>query len=228
VNSTARAADALAADYAFAGATRSLRCSFGHHMESRSMKPIRSFAPAVALASLISTASFTAHAADVPLGSTALERHIITHVLAVDAANYQVTVEGPDKSQVPIQLTDQAKALHNLKVGDKVDIYVIRSVAYTLDTDVNSDRGVSTKSAITRADKDNPNPGGEAFRQVKVTSKITHIDLKKHEVTLLPPEGKVKVVKVEDPELQARMKNLKVGQTVDATYTEVLEIKTSR
>ncbi|OPK09311.1 hypothetical protein [Pseudomonas sp. VI4.1] len=192
------------------------------------MKPIRSFAPAVALASLISTASFTAHAADVPLGSTALERHIITHVLAVDAANYQVTVEGPDKSQVPIQLTDQAKALHNLKVGDKVDIYVIRSVAYTLDTDVNSDRGVSTKSAITRADKDYPNPGGEAFRQVKVTSKITDIDLKKHEVTLLPPEGKVKVVKVEDPELQARMKNLKVGQTVDATYTEVLEIKTSR
>ena len=68
-------------------------------MESRSMKPIRSFAPAVALASLISTASFTAHAADVPLGSTALERHIITHVMVVDAANYQVTVEGPDKSQ---------------------------------------------------------------------------------------------------------------------------------
>lgn len=192
------------------------------------MKPIRSFAHAVALASLMSTASFAAHAADVPLGSAALESHITTHVLAVDAANYQVTVEGPDKSQVPIQLTDKAKALHNLKVGDKVDIDVTRSVAYTLDTDVNGDRGVSTKSAITRAGKDNPNPGGEAFRQVKVTSKITHIDLKKHEVTLLPPEGKVKVVKVEDPELQARMKNLKVGQTVDAVYTEVLQIKTSR
>ncbi|VVN88784.1 hypothetical protein [Pseudomonas fluorescens] len=192
------------------------------------MKPIRSFAHAVALVSLMSTASFAAHAADVPLGSAALESHIMTHVLAVDAANYQVTVEGPDKSQVPIQLSDKAKALHNLKVGDKVDIYVTRSVAYTLDTDVNSDRGVSTKSAITRANKDNPNPGGEAFRQVKVTSKITHIDLKTHEVTLLPPEGKVKVVKVEDPELQARMKNLKVGQTVDAIYTEVLDIKTSR
>ena len=174
------------------------------------MKPIRSFAPAVALASLISTASLTAHAADVPLGSTALERKI-TQLLAVDAANYQVTVEGPDKSQVPSShRPGQGPA--QPKVGDKVDIYVIRSVAYTLDTDVNSDRGVSTKSAITRADKDNPNPGGEAFRQVKVTSKITHIDLKKHEVTLLPPEGKVKVVKVEDPELQARMKNLKVGQ----------------
>ena len=206
----------------------SLRCPVSHHMENRPMKPIRSLAHAVALASLMSTFSFAAHAADVPLGSTALEGHIITHVLAVDAANYQVTVEGSDKNPVPIQLTDKAKALHNLKVGDKVDIHVARSIAYVLDTDVDSARGVSTKSGITRADKDNPNPGGEAFRQVKVTSKITHIDLKKHEVTLLPPEGKVKVVKVEDPELQARMKNLKVGQTVDAIYTEVLKIKTSR
>ena len=79
-----------------------------------------------------------------------------------------------------------------------------------------------------RATKDNPNPGGEAYRQVKVTSKITAINLKAHEVTLLPPEGKVKVVKVEDPDLQARMKNLKVGQTVDAIYTEVLTVTTSR
>jgi subtilisin-like proprotein convertase family protein len=79
-----------------------------------------------------------------------------------------------------------------------------------------------------RADKDDPNPGGEAVRQVKVTSKITHIDLKKHEVTLLPPEGKVKVLKVEDPTLQARMKKLQVGQTVNAIYTEVMTIKTSR
>jgi subtilisin-like proprotein convertase family protein len=79
-----------------------------------------------------------------------------------------------------------------------------------------------------RANKDNPNPGGEAVRQVKVTSKITHIDLKKHEVTLLPPEGKVKVLRVEDPKLQARMKKLQVGQTVNAIYTEVMKVKTSR
>lgn len=192
------------------------------------MKPIRSLAQAIALASIMSTASFTAHAADIPLGSTALEAHIVTHVLAVDAANFQVTVEGSDKNPVTLQLTDKAKALHNLKVGDKVDIHVTRSIAYVLDTDVDSDRGVSTKTGMTPPNKDNPNPGGEAFRQVKVTSKITHIDLKKHEVTLLPPEGKVTVVKVEDPDLQARMKNLKVGQTVDAVFTEVLKIKTSR
>ena len=61
-----------------------------------------------------------------------------------------------------------------------------------------------------------------------MTSQIKKIDLKNHEVSLLPPEGKLQVVKVEDPELQARMKNLKVDQTVDAIYTEVLRVETSR
>ncbi|MBB3239977.1 hypothetical protein FHW68_001468 [Pseudomonas sp. Tn43] len=188
------------------------------------MKPIR----AIALASLLSTAGLTTHAADIPLGSNAMEGHIVSRVLAVDPANYQVTIEGHDKNPVPIQLTDQAKNLHNLKVGDVVDIHVIRSVAYKLDTDVGGASGITDESMSIRATKDNPNPGGEAVRQVKVTSKITHIDFKKHEVTLLPPEGEATVLKVEDPKLQERMKKLQVGQTIDAIYTEVLKVKTSR
>ncbi|MCW8277740.1 hypothetical protein IMF27_20815 [Pseudomonas sp. PCH199] len=192
------------------------------------MKPIRSLAYVVALASIMSTAGLTASAAEVPLGSHAMEGHLISRVLAVDPANYQVTIEGPDKSPVQLQLTDKAKALHNLKVGDNVDIQVIRSVAYVLDTNVDKEPGVSNESRTIRATKDNPNPGGEAFRRVKVTSKITHIDLKKHEVTLLPPEGKVTVLKVENPDLQVRMKKLQVGQTINVIYTEVLKVKTSR
>lgn len=192
------------------------------------MTPIRSLAQRVTLATLLGTASLAAHAAELPLAGVALEDHITTKVLAVDAANYQVTVEGPDQSQIPIQLSDKAKSLPNLKVGDQVDVYVNRSVAYVLDTSEGGAPKVSEEAGTVRATKDNPNPGGEAFRQVKVTSKITAINLKDHEVTLLPPEGKVKVVKVEDAGLQARMKNLKVGQTVDAIYTEVLTIKTSR
>lgn len=167
-------------------------------------------------------------AAEIPIAGSALEGQFVTQVLSVDPGNFQVTVEGVDKSPVVIQLTDKAKALHNLKVGDKVEIHAIRSIAYVLDTEVGGAPGISEESMTVRATKDNPNPGGEGIRRVKVTSKITHIDLKKHEVTLMPPEGQVRVVKVEDPELQARMPKLKVGQTVDAIFTEVLEVKTSR
>lgn len=192
------------------------------------MKPISSLARAVALASLVFAGSFTAQAADVPIGSEALESHVTTKVQAIDLASRQVTVEGANGKPVTFQLTEKAKALPNLKVGDTVDIYVTRAVAYVLNTDVGGAPKVSDESGSIRATKDNPNPGGEAFRQVKVTSQIKKIDLKKHEVSLLPPEGKLQVVTVENPNLQARMKNLKVGQTVDAIYTEVLRVETSR
>ncbi|MCG8291831.1 hypothetical protein [Pseudomonas entomophila] len=192
------------------------------------MKSTRSLARAIALASLMSATSFTAQAAELPIASEALESHVTTQVTAIDLANRQVTVKGPHEKDVTFQLTEKAKALPNLKVGDQVDIYVTRAIAYVLDTKVGGAPKASEESGTIRATKDNPNPGGEAFRQVRVTSKIEKIDLKTHEVTLLPPEGKVQVVKVEKPELQARMENLKVGQTVDAIYTEVLRVETSR
>jgi len=193
------------------------------------MNPIRSLARAVALATLASAASFAVQAADIPIGSEALESHVTTQVTAIDLANRQVTVKGPDdKKDVTLQLTEKAKALPNLKVGDQVDIYVTRAVAYVLNTDVGGAPKASDESGTIRATAENPNPGGEAFRQVRVTSQIKKIDLNTHEVSLLPPEGKLQVVKVENPDLQARMKNLKVGQTVDAIYTEVLRVETSR
>ncbi|HYQ55156.1 MAG TPA: hypothetical protein VES70_32510 [Pseudomonas sp.] len=192
------------------------------------MNSLSTLARAVALASLVATASFTVQAADIPIASEALESHIKTEVTAIDQATRQVTVKGADDKPVTFQLTEKAKALPNLKVGDKVDIYVTRAVAYVLNTEVGGAPKASAESGTIRATQANPNPGGEAFRQVKVTSKIEAIDLKKHEVTLMPPEGKVQVVKVENPDLQARMKNLKKGQTVDAIYTEVLRVETSR
>ncbi|MGM3217016.1 hypothetical protein ACSQ5K_18225 [Pseudomonas sp. PhalM4] len=193
------------------------------------MNPIRSFARAVALATLVSATSLTAHAADIPIASEALESHVTTQVTAIDLANRQVTVKGPDnRKDVTFQLTEKAKALPNLKVGDQVDIFVTRAVAYVLNTDVGGAPKASEESGTIGATAQNPNPGGEAFRQVRVTSQIKKIDLAKHEVSLLPPEGKLQVVKVENPDLQARMKNLKVGQTVDAIYTEVLRVETSR
>ena len=190
------------------------------------MKPLRTFTHAIALASLLSAASFTVQAEDILINGIASENIVDTKVLAVDVDKRLVTVAGPDDSQVPIQLSENAKDLHNLKVGDLVNIKVNRSVATVLDTTVGGEPGVSKEAGVIRATKDNPNPGGEAFRQVKVTSKITKIDLKTNEVTLLPPDGPQKVVKVEDPQLQERMKNLKVGQTVDMVFTDLLKITT--
>ncbi|MNH20883.1 hypothetical protein D3C79_806700 [compost metagenome] len=191
------------------------------------MKSLRSVVRAAALVSLVTHVSFSAHAAEVALNSEASNEYFETKVLAVDPANYQVTIEGLDKRPVPLQLTDQAKALRNLKVGDKVDINVTRSIDYVLDTNVGGTPGVTNDAWINRAADDSA-PGGEVYRTARVTSKITHVDRLKNEVTLLRPDGKEQVVIVKDPKVQAHLTDLEPGQTVDAIYTEVLKVETSR
>ena len=100
------------------------------------MNPICTLARAVALATLMSAATFTVQASEIPIGSEALESHVKTQVTAIDLANRQVTVKGPNDKDVTLQLTEKAKALPNLKVGDNVDIYVTRAVAYVLNSEV--------------------------------------------------------------------------------------------
>lgn len=191
------------------------------------MKPIRSLIPAFIFMSLVTTASVAAPANDLPLSSEASSERFATKVLAVDPANHQVTIEGLDKRPVTIQLTDKAKALRNLKVGDKVEIRVTRSIDYILDNKVGGEPNVSNDAWVNRAAPDSL-PGGEAYRTVKITSKITGIDATKHQVNLLSPDGKDYVVTITDPKIQAHIKDFQVGQTVDAIHTEVLKVETSR
>ncbi|UZE09717.1 hypothetical protein [Pseudomonas sp. B21-053] len=184
-------------------------------------------AQAITLATLLSAASLSAIAADIPLSAAVEADQVTTKVLAVDAAKHQVVLEGAGGRQVHVQLSDKAKDLGNLKVGDKVNVEVTHSVAAYLDTDVDKGLPGSTeRTGDIRATKDNPNPGGEAFRQVQVQLKITKIDTKKNQVTFENPAGQSKTVDVLRPEVQEKLKDLKVGQSVVVTYTDILKVTT--
>lgn len=197
-------------------------------MEVHSMNVLRPLRQAIALATLLSAGALTAHAADIPLSKSLEADEVTTKVLEVDAANHQVVLEGAEGRKVHVQLSDQAKDLGNLKVGDQVKVLVTHSVAAVLDTDIDKSAPDATeKTGVLRATADNSNPGGAAFRQVQVQLKITHIDLAKNQVTLENPAGQSKVLTVEKPEIRAGLKDLKVGQSVLVTYTDTLEISTA-
>ncbi|MCY1175942.1 hypothetical protein D9M73_162000 [compost metagenome] len=180
---------------------------------------------AITLATLLSVASFGAVAAELPLSEVVVVDQVTTKVVSVDTANHSVVLKGPQGNEFPVQLTDKAKNLDNLKAGDTVEIRVTSAVAAFLDTDV--DKGLPGTAEATgemRTAPGSPNPGGEAYRQVKVQLKITSIDLKKNQVTFENPEGKSKTVDVKRPEVQAKLKDLKVGQSVNVVYTDVLTV----
>lgn len=190
------------------------------------MKPLHKLTRAIALSTLLMAGS-SAYAADIPLSGTVEADELVTKVLAVDAAKHQVVLEGAEGRQVHVQLGDQARDLGNLKVGDAVNVRVTHAVVAVLDTDV--EKGLpdsSERTGVIRATQDNPNPGGESYRQVQVQLKITDIDLKKNQLTFQGPAGNKKVLNVEKPEVQARLKDLKIGQSVVVTYTDVLQVTT--
>jgi len=186
---------------------------------------LHALAKAITLATVLSATSFGAMAADIPLSATVEADQVTTKVLAVDAANHQVVLEGAEGRQVHVQLSDKAENLANLKVGDLVKVEVQRSVAAYLDTDVDKGLpGTVERSGELRNAPGTENPGGEAYRQIQVQLKITKIDLKQNQVTLENPAGQSKVLDVKKPEIQAKLKDLKVGQSVVVTYTDVLKV----
>jgi hypothetical protein len=186
---------------------------------------LHALAKAITLATVLSATSFVAMAADIPLSATIEADQVTTKVLAVDAANHQVVLEGAEGRQVHVQLSDKAKNLANLKVGDLVKVEVQRSVAAYLDTDVDKGLpGTVERSGELRKAPGSENPGGEAYRQIQVQLKITKIDLKNNQVTLENPQGQSKTLDVKKPEIQAKLKDLKVGQSVVVTYTDVLKV----
>lgn len=186
---------------------------------------LHALAKAITLATVLSATSFGAFAADIPLSATIEADQVTTKVVSVDPANHQVVLEGAEGRQVHVQLTDKAKNLANLKVGDLVKVEVQRSVAAYLDTDVDKGLpGTTERTGELRKAPGTDNPGGEAFRQVQVQLKITKIDLKTHQVTLENPSGQSKTLDVKKPEIQAKLKDLKVGQSVIVTYTDILKV----
>ncbi|POA26042.1 MULTISPECIES: hypothetical protein [unclassified Pseudomonas] len=186
---------------------------------------LHALAKAITLATVLSATSFGVMAADIPLSATVEADQVTTKVLAVDAANHQVVLEGAEGRQVHVQLSDKAKNLANLQVGDLVKVEVQRSVAAYLDTDVDKGLpGTVERSGELRKAPGSENPGGEAYRQIQVQLKITKIDLKNNQVTLENPQGQSKILDVKKPEIQAKLKDLKVGQSVVVTYTDVLKV----
>ncbi|MDN6858774.1 hypothetical protein QO207_19450 [Pseudomonas sp. CAN2814] len=169
-----------------------------------------------------------AMAADIKLGSAVEADEVVTKVVSVDAKDHRLVVEDASGKHITVQVTDAAQDLGNLKSGDYIAALVIHSVAFDLDTKVESRApGGIEAEGVELATPNNPHPGGDAFRMARVQLKIVGINVKKHELTFEGPDGTTKVVSVDDPKLRSKMSALKVGQMLNVTYEDTLQIVTA-
>jgi ribosomal protein S17 len=132
----------------------------------------------------------------------------------------KVTLKDENGAEYSFIAEPSVKNLAQLKPGDVVTSTYTESVAYVVKNDggapsMSASQGMTTAPAGEK-------PGAVATSKTTVTVVVTAIDAKAASVTFKGPQGNTHTVKVQDPE---KLEGVKVGDTVDVTYTEALSIK---
>jgi len=147
------------------------------------------------------------------------ERQIVATVEEVDAAKRHVTLKGPNGHVVPLTVGPEVRNLDQVKVGDKVRVRYAEALSLTLKKDGKEVPSAKSASEMMRAPV-GATPGGAVGEQVTVIADVIAVDTKTHQVTLKGPNRTVDMY-VEDP---AQLKLIKVGDQVEAVYTQAVAV----
>ena len=147
------------------------------------------------------------------------EHQIVATVEEVDAAKGHVTLKGPKGNLVPLTVGPEVRNLAQVKVGDKVRVRYAEALSLTLKKDGKEVPSAKGASEMMRAPAGGT-PAGAVGEQVTVIADVVAVDAKTHQVTLKGPNRTVDLY-VEDP---AQLKLIKVGDQVEAVYTQAVAV----
>jgi Cu/Ag efflux protein CusF len=140
-------------------------------------------------------------------------------ITAIDPATRAVTIKGPQGHDATITAGPEVKNFAQMKVGDQVNVEYVE--ALTLELKKGGKAIVArTEQAGMGTAKPGERPAGMVGRQVTITADVIAVDAATQMVTLKGPRQTVDL-EVRDPE---QFKLIKVGDQVEANYTEALAI----
>ena len=147
--------------------------------------------------------------------STTTTVHATVVVTSIDKANRKLTFKKSNGEKETIAVAPDVKAFDHLKVGDKIDVDYMESVALQM-----LPPGTKPSASERTARGGDMGMHGGA-REVTASAEIISVDAAANKVTFKGPRG-VRTVEVQDPALQSKLPSLKPGQVVQLTYTEAM------
>ena len=139
---------------------------------------------------------------------------------AIDKTARLVTLKGRDGEAETIKCGPEVKRFDELKVGDTVTFRYYESIAYAIRKPGQpSGLPAQTGPSVTRGQ--GPRPGGTIAQQETATVVVKAIDEKVPSITVLTEDKRTVSFKVED---KKNLKDVKVGDKVEVTYTEAVMI----
>ncbi len=177
-------------------------------------------APSIALAEKPGASAVMVEAKSPTGAGVAQAVEIQATVTAIDKAKRTVTVKGPQGKIRTLKVGPEARNFDQVKVGDMITLTYAEAVTLSLEKAEGAKPGITVSDEVKRA-APGAKPGGVVSSQTTIVGTVTAIDAATRLVTVRGPGGNEVDIKVEDP---AKLKNVKTGDLVKATYTEALAI----
>ncbi len=140
-------------------------------------------------------------------------------VVAIDSTTRIVTLKGANGKIVDVTVPPEAKKFDDIRVGDTVTVEYARALTLELKP-AGSVRSSSSQAASAPAPA-GAVAGGAVAKQVVIMANVTAVNTKEGYVTLRGPKGNSMDLAVPDPK---QLKMVKVGDQVEAVYTEAMAI----
>jgi hypothetical protein len=144
-------------------------------------------------------------------------------VEAIDLAARKVTLRDEDGTLETLLVSEEAKNLAQVKVGDMVSMKYYESLTLELNKVEGAKTQLTESTSEQRAELGQL-PGGVKTHEVAVVAKVTAIDAAESVVTLTGPRGNSVELEV-PPEALAKVK---VGDHVNAVYTQAVAVSVDR
>jgi Cu/Ag efflux protein CusF len=145
-------------------------------------------------------------------------------VQSINRQTRMVTLRRSDGELIRFNVGDDVTNLPQVRKGDLVNVTYYESVALHLRKPGHGHMGVTVDEDAARA-QPGELPAGAVGREVKVTSKVVHVDRRNRSVTLELPGGEHITFAIEDP---SQLRRLKVGDLVQATYREAIAVAVNK
>jgi hypothetical protein len=136
----------------------------------------------------------------------------------VDKKNRKLTLKDPDGDDVTVHVPKEVQGFDKLKAGEAIDITYREGLAMTLLPGGAGEAPDLQEKTVGSHDVGN----GVMAREITASATVTHVDTKNNKVTVKGPNGNVNTIKVEDPDIQQRLKNVKPGDVIQLTYSEAV------
>jgi hypothetical protein len=138
---------------------------------------------------------------------------------AIERTTRTVTLKDPDGAMTVLQVPADVTRFNELKVGDTIVARYYENIVLRKKAPGEKDAPGTTQASITRGK--GARPGATASQQRTITATITAIDEKVPSITLAGPNNWTFSSRVED---RAALKQVKVGDRLDITWTEAVMV----